>query len=131
MSTSNKSSKAVLWIGRILKTVCILFMIVDASMKIFLVPSAVDASRQLGIPVSFLQPLGIYLLAATVLYSVPRTAVMGCLFLLPFLGGGTAVMLLAHVPGHPFFFPIVFGVIIVVAEYLGNGRFREVVPVGK
>lgn len=129
MSNKPTGSKAGLWTGSILKVLCILFLVFDAGMKVIKHPMAIEGTKQLGVSVDIIQPLGIYLMAATVFYAIPRTAVLGCLLLLPYLGGAVAVMMIAHQPGHPYIFPVVFAIVGVGAEYLRNGHLRAVLPV--
>jgi hypothetical protein len=71
------------------------------------------------------------LLLSTVLYIYPKTTMLGMLFLAAYLGAAVAIMYRAGMPGHPYFFPIVFAIIIVIAEFLRNGKIRTMVPFTK
>ena len=50
----------------------------------------VEATRQLGYPESDIVAMGILLLKCTLLYILPRTSVLGAVFLTAYLGGAVA-----------------------------------------
>ena len=56
----------------------------------------VEGTVKLGYSESVMIPLGIVLLACTLLYVFPRTAVLGAILLTGYLGGAVAT----HVPGR-------------------------------
>ena len=81
----------------------------------------VEGTTRVGYPASCLVPLGLVLIACTILYVVPRTAVLGAILLTGYLGGATAT----HVRiGEPFFFPVVFGVLLWASLYVRDARAR-------
>ena len=74
---------------------------------------------------SVILPIGIVLLVCTVLNVIPRTCVLGAILLTGYLGGATAT----HVRvGEPFFFPILFGVLIWAGLFLRDDRLRALIP---
>ena len=81
----------------------------------------VEGTTKLGYANGSVVPLGLFLLVSTVLYAVPRTAVLGAILLTGYLGGATAT----HVRlGEPFFLPVTFGVIVWGCIYLRDARVR-------
>jgi DoxX-like family len=58
--------------------------------------AVVEGTVQLGYPENVLLGLGIVLLACTVLYMIPRTAVLGAILLTGYFGGAVAT----HVRGE-------------------------------
>jgi len=102
-------SHRVLWASRILSALLVAFFAFDAIMKVIAIAPVIEASTKLGYAVTAIRPLGLVLLLATVLFAVPRTAVLGALLLTAYLGGATATMVIA---GQPFYFPVVFGVLV-------------------
>ena len=131
MEIQNTISKPVWWTGTIVKGLLVLFMVVDASMKLIKHPSAIEGTRQLGLPESCIPILGVYLLLGTALYIYPRTVVLGMLSLAAYLGAAAGIMYRAGATGHPYIFPIVFAVFIVIAEFLRNEKIRTMVPITK
>src|SRR6266508_5894810 len=75
---------------RILSALPALFLLVDAIMKLVKPAPVVTATVALGYPESVILPLGIVLLICTVLYLIPRTAVLGAILLTGYLGGAVA-----------------------------------------
>ena len=125
MQTVNTPSKAMLWTGRIITIICVLFLVMDGGMKLFKAKVSVDGSVQLGWPETGVQAIGIVLLICTLLYAVPRTAVLGAILLTGYLGGATAIMVRA---GVPVYFPIIFGVLVWAGVFLNNEKLRGLLP---
>jgi hypothetical protein len=124
METTSQQSKAPLWIGRVLSGICIIFLLIDSVPKIVQAAFSVEGSAQIGWPADLLKPIGYILLASTLIYSIPRTAILGAILLTGYLGGAVAVMLRAGLPGHPFYFPVIFGILIWAGLYLRDEKLR-------
>src|SRR5678815_1351815 len=88
-------SQKMLWAGRIVSALPVLFLLMDAVMKLVKPAFVVEATVQLGYPESVIIGLGIVLLSCTVLYVIPRTSVLGAILLTGYLGGAVAT----HVRG--------------------------------
>jgi hypothetical protein len=116
------SSGKIVWTGRVISGICILFLFVDGVMKIFLNHYHVDGTTQLGWHASAVQPIGIVLVTCTVLHVIPRTSLIGALLLTGYLGGAVAIM--ARI-GLPFYFPLVLAVLLWIGLCLRNDRLRE------
>ena len=119
------ASPGVLWTGRIIKTLVILFMLFDAGGK-FVRPAPVAAAFQrLEFPLKCAPQLGAILVVCTFIYAIPRTAVLGAILLTGFLGGAIAINFRA---GDPLFetwgFPILMGTLAWAALWFGNPRLR-------
>ena len=85
-------SRKMLWAGRIVSALPVLFLLMDGVMKLFRPPIVVETTVQLGYPATVILPLGIVLLACTVLYVIPRTAVLGAILLTGYLGGAVEML---------------------------------------
>jgi len=124
-------SKAMLWTGRILTAIPALFLSMDGVMKLFKPAPVVEGTVQLGYPESVIVALGIVLLVCSVLYVIPRTAVLGAILLTGYLGGATA----SHVRmGGPLFnivFPSLVGIMIWGGIYARDARLRALIPLRK
>ncbi|HEX5049079.1 MAG TPA: DoxX family protein, partial [Gammaproteobacteria bacterium] len=66
-----------------------LFLLMDAAMKLVKIQPVIDAQAQLGYP-DVSRPLGVLVLACTLLYVWPRTAVLGAILLTGLFGGAMA-----------------------------------------
>jgi len=121
-------SKANVWIGRIVGGLPALFLLWDGVMKLLKPAFVVDATVKLGYPEASIVPLGIVLIAATILYLIPRTAVLGAIILTGYLGGAVATHVRAGESLVWVFFPVIFGVLLWLGLYLRNLRLRALVP---
>src|SRR5258708_4915888 len=83
-------SKGMLWTGRVMSALPALFLLLDAVMKFVKPAAVVEATVRLGYSESVILPLGVVLLVCTVVYLVPRTAVLGAILLTGYLGGAVA-----------------------------------------
>jgi ABC-type transport system involved in cytochrome c biogenesis permease component len=122
-------SKGKLWTGRIMSGVPALFLFLDGVGKLVKPAPVVEGTIQLGYPESVLLGLGIVLLTCTVLYVIPRTAILGAILLTGYLGGAIAT----HVRvGSPLFshilFPVYVAVLIWGGLYLRDERLRALIP---
>jgi hypothetical protein len=122
-------SKGRLWTGRIMSALPALFLLIDGVGKLVKPAPVVQGTLQLGYPESVLLGLGIVLLSCTVLYVIPRTAVLGAILLTGYLGDAVAT----HVRvGSPLFshilFPVYLAVLLWGGLYLRDGRLRALIP---
>ena len=115
-------SKKKIWSGWVISGLCILFLLVDAIMKIARTAPSMQGSAQLGWPESSVQGIGILLLLCTILYIIPRTAVLGAVLLTGYLGGAIAIMVRANLDGHPFFFPLIIGILVWVGLFMHDRK---------
>jgi hypothetical protein len=100
----------------------------DGIMKLVRPAIVVETTVQLGYPASVILPLGIVLLVCTVLYVIPRTAVLGAILLTGYLGGAVATHVRVGEGLFPIVFPIVLGVLIWIGLYLRDDRLPALVP---
>jgi hypothetical protein len=121
-------SKKALWAGRIIGGLPALFLIVDALMKLLKPAPVVEATVKLGYSESVILPLGIVLLISTVLYLVPRTAILGAILLTGYLGGAVATHVRAGEGLFPIFFPVIFGVLLWVGLWLQDKHLQKLTP---
>jgi hypothetical protein len=120
------------WIGRTLSALVILFLLMDAGMKIAALPIVTESAVMIGWTgdAGFWRAMGLLLLAITALYAWPRTAVLGAILLTGFLGGAVATHLRM---GDPLFSHTLFGVYLGIALWGGlwfrDARVRNLLPI--
>jgi hypothetical protein len=122
MSISNKR----LWAARCLSGCAALFLLVDGGMKLFKPPVVVESTLQLGYPASAIVGIGIILLACTILYLIPRTAILGAVLLTGYLGGAVATHVRVRAPWFNILFPVIFGCLVWGGLYLRDRRLQIV-----
>jgi hypothetical protein len=129
--TAPVSNKA-LWAGRIISALPVLFLLLDAVMKLIKPAPVVDATKELGYQESVIVGLGITLLVCTILYAIPRTSVLGAILVTGYLGGAVATHVRVHGAARGSLFEILFpgivGVLVWGGLYLRDKRLRALLP---
>ena len=123
------ASTSWLWAGRIISALPALFLLIDGIMKLVKPVIVVETTVKLGYPESVISGLGIVLLACTILYLIPRTAVLGAILLTGYLGGAVATHVRVGEELFPVIFPLILGALLWGGLYLRNERLRSIVPV--
>ena len=92
------------------------FFLADAAGKLLQIEPVIKSTLELGWPLSAVVPLGVLILIGTVLYAIPRTAVLGAIYLTGFLGGAIATH---YRIGSPLFTHVLFGVYVAAIMWAG------------
>jgi hypothetical protein len=79
-----------LWTGRTLSGIAIAFLFVDAVGKLMRASPVVEGAVKLGYPEDVVLTLGLLLMIGVVLYAIPKTSLVGAIYLTAFLGGALA-----------------------------------------
>jgi len=118
--------KAMLWTGRILSAIPVLFMgVMGAYMMIFKMDMVTQGMAHYGYPAAAIRPILLAQIIGIVLYVIPQTAILGAILLTGFLGGAVSTHVRA---GEPFWFPVAFGVLIWLGLVLRDARLRQLTP---
>lgn len=120
-------SRGALWIGRVLSALPALFLLFDGIMKLAKPSFVVEATVKMGFAESVIVPLGLVVIACTILYLVPSTAVLGAILLTGYLGGAVSAHLRAGDGPFEILFPVVFGVLLWGGLVLRDPRLRSLV----
>jgi hypothetical protein len=124
---SDKTPKAMIWIGRVISALPVLMLTMSGVMKFNLRPEDAKNMAAIGWDANIASILGIIELASTLLYIIPQTAVLGAILLTGYLGGAVATHVrVADYPHMPI--PLVLGVLVWVGLYLRDARLRSLVP---
>lgn len=108
--------------GRILSGFVALFLLMDGVLRVAHFAPYVEGTVQFGYPVHLATPIGVTLVVCTLLYLVPRTAVVGAILLTGYLGGAVASHVRMEDPN--FLFAAFFGVLVWAGLYLREPRLR-------
>lgn len=125
---SSPLSSKRLWAGRIMSAMPALFLLVDGAMKLAKPEVVIKATVELGYAESVIVPLGVVLLTCTILYMIPRTAVLGAILLTGYLGGAVATHVRAGQGLFEILFPVVFGALLWGGLLLRDERLRTLIP---
>lgn len=124
-------SKRTIWIGRVLSSLAVLFLLFDGIIKFFmdkLPPEALKAGESLQWPIERMPLVGTILLLCLALHVIPRTAVLGAILLTGYLGGAIASHVRVSNPlfTHTFF-PIYIAALVWLGLYLRDARARNII----
>jgi hypothetical protein len=116
------------WAGHIVGGLTGAFLLFDGVAKLFKPSFVVEATVKLGYPESVIVGLGIALTASTILYLIPRTAVLGAILLTGYLGGAIASHLRAGDEVFTIVFAVAFGALVWGGLWLRDVYVRKLIP---
>jgi len=124
-SNIGKTSRIIGWVLSIL---VILFCFFDAFGKFVKPEMVIKGTMDLGYPESSITLLGIILLICTVLYTIPKTTLLGAVLLTGYLGGAIATHIRVENPlfSH-ILFPFYLGILLWLGLYLRSEKLRKLV----
>jgi len=118
----------MIWMGRGLSALVILFLLFDGSLKVMELDIVKETGAQLGLPSHLNFGLGVLTFIIVVLYAVPRTSILGAILLTGLLGGAIATHLRV---GSPLFthmlFPLYLGLMAWGGLFLRDERLRALI----
>ena len=120
----------MLWTGRVLSALAVLFLLFDAVMKLLQAAPAMETTIQLGYPARAVFTIGVIELACLSVYVVPGTSVLGAILLTGYLGGAVATHLRVGSPLVFFtLFPTYIGLLCWSGLLLRDPRLRAFIPI--
>jgi hypothetical protein len=121
--------KKSLWTGRILSGFVTAFLIFDAVIHLLRPAPVVEAFARLHLSLSLAVDLGVIELVCIALYALPRTSILGAIFLTGYLGGAIAIQLTtSNSLFGEILFPVYVSAILWGGLYLRDERLRALVP---
>lgn len=126
METGNSGSKKMFWTGAVISALVSLMFLFGGIMAVARPPQVLEGMAKFGYPQHLALVLGIVEIGCTIIYLIPRTAVLGAVLLTGYLGGATATH--ARMEDWAFIFPILFGVLVWLGVYLRDARVRALLP---
>jgi hypothetical protein len=125
---SASTGRGMFWTGVVLSALPSLMLLMASGMALSHAPDAVKGFvGQYGYPESAMTPIGLACLVSTLLYIIPRTAVLGAILLTGYLGGAVATHVHAN-EGPMLLAPVLFGVIIWGGLFFRDARIRALLP---
>ena len=128
MSSGNSTapvSKKMLWVGYILSALPVLLLLFSGVMKLAKPPALVEGFNHLGIPDRLALGIGILEIACTILYVIPRTAILGAILVTAYMGGAVTTHLRI---GEPFFMQVILGMLAWGGLSLRDARLQALLP---
>jgi hypothetical protein len=116
-----------LWTERIISALPALLLLFSGTMKLLRVAGVIEGMAHCGYPEHLILYIGMLGVGCTIVYLIPRTAILGAILMTGYLGGATATNVRV---GDPSFIGPVLAVVFVWAGlYLRDGRLSVLIPV--
>jgi hypothetical protein len=117
------------WTARAISAFVALFLFVDGLGRVVRFAPYLEGTVQAGYPAYQASWIGLALVVSTLLYVIPRTAILGAILVTGYLGGAAATQVRTENPW--FLFPVAFGVLAWLGLYLRDAQLRALIPVRK
>lgn len=128
MKPENTTTKKTARAGWIISIVAILFLLFDISGKFMKPEQVLKGTMQLGYSESMITPIGIILLICTILYAIPRTALLGAVLLTGYFGGAVASNIRVDSPLFTnTLFPVYFAILAWAGLYFRSASLRKLI----
>jgi hypothetical protein len=122
-------SPARRWTSWIITGLIVAFLLFDIVGKLMKPAAVVEGFARSGWPIALSVPIGIILLACTILYVIPQTTILGAILLTGYLGGAVATNFRLQSPIFSYtLVPVYFGVLVWLALWLRDRRLQALVP---
>ena len=115
------------WTGRILSAIPVLALLMAAAMSFQHGPQVVEGMAKFGYPDGLINVVAVLATVSALLYAMPRTAVVGALFMTAYFGAAVATHLRVGDPGYPL--AIIMATFTWGGLWLRDARVRELLPV--
>ena len=115
-----------LWAGRIISALPALLLLFSGTMKLLKVPAVMEGMVHYGYPEHLILCIGVLEVGYTIVYLIPRTAVLGAILMTGYLGGATATSVRLGDPS--FIGPVLAGVFVWAGLYLRDERLSALIP---
>jgi hypothetical protein len=119
------SSKG-LWAGRIISALAALLLLFSGAMKLLKVPAVIVGMAHYGYPEHLILCIGMIEIGCTIIYLIPRTAILGAVLMTAYLGGATATNVRVGDPS--FIAPVLDGLFVWAGLYLRDERLSALIP---
>ncbi len=127
-NAGREESRVMVWTGRVLSGLCILFLLFDAVGKLVMPAPVMEAFLRLGIATRLSSTIAALLILSTLLYAIPWTSVLGAVMITGYLGGAVAIHLRAGSTLFEMVFPALFGMIVWAGILLRERRLQVLLP---
>ncbi len=126
MSSTSTPSKVPFYVSIVLSVPPVLMLLMSGVMKVM----QTEQVRQgfADWPAGSAVAIGAVELLCTVIYLIPRTAVLGAILLVGYLGGAVAVTVKMGLGVAGWWMPVAFGILLWGGLWLRDPRIRALIP---
>jgi hypothetical protein len=104
----------------------VLLLLFSGVLKVLKAAPVLQSLAHFGLPESIIFKIGILEIACTIIYLIPRTAILGAILMTAYLGGATATNVRVGDPSS--IMTVLLGVLVWAGLYLREERLRALVP---
>ena len=116
------------WTGRIVLALPVLFLTVDAVVKLLRIGPVLDSFNELGYPQNLALAIGLIEAVCLLVLLIPRTSILGAVLLTGYLGGAVATHLRIGNPlASHILFPVYIGILVWAGMALIDSRIVRLV----
>lgn len=119
-------SNKTMWVGRVVSLIPAALVLFGAIMKLIKADAVVVGMAQHGIPEHLVVLTGAIELLCTIVYLIPRTAVLGAILMTALFGGATFTNV--RVGDPTWVVTVVLGVMVWGGLFLRDTQLREFIP---
>jgi hypothetical protein len=128
MSDTMTSHRA-LWAGRIMSALVVIALMTDGTIQLFAPAQMASMSQETGFAMELTRVVGTIILASTILYAIPATAVLGAILVTGFLGGAIcAHVRIGELGSPPEIISLLLGAMTWGGLYARDARIRAILP---
>jgi hypothetical protein len=118
-----------LWAGRIISALVVIALVTDGTIQLFAPTQIGSMLQETGFAIDLTRVLGPIILACTILYAIPATAVLGAILVTGFLGGAIcAHVRIGELGSTPEILALLLGAMTWVGLYARDPRLRAILP---
>ena len=118
-----------LWAGRIMSAVVVIALVADGTIQLFAPAQIASTLQETGFALDLTRTLGPIILACTILYAIPATAVLGAILVTGFLGGAIcAHVRIGELGSPPELISLLLGSLTWGGLYARDPRIRALLP---
>lgn len=114
------------WTGRVMSAIPVLALLMAAAFSLQHGPQVVEGMAKFGYPDGLINVVAVLAAGSAVLYVIPRTAVLGALFMTAYFGAAVATHLRVGDPGYPM--ALIMAIFTWGGLWLRDARIRELLP---
>ena len=118
-----------LWAGRLMSSLVVVALAADGAIQLFAPAQVASMLRETGFAMDLTHVVGPIILACTILYAMPATAVLGAILVTGFLGGAiSAHVRIGELGSPPELIALLLGAMTWGGLYLSDPRIQAILP---
>ena len=118
-----------LWAGRTMSAIVVIALVADGTIQLFAPAQIASTLQETGFAMDLTRVVGPIILACTILYAVPATAVLGAILVTCFLGGAICAHLrIGELGSPPQLISLLLGALTWGGLYARDARVRALLP---